>query len=216
MIIMGSDRGQVIEGQGVRRPAAPRLLHVVLASVAALLSLAGGSRLEAEVKTDLAIQYYPVPYIEGYSAKQMIFETPPLVQESGRRTLGQTRWIIGTSNISFLQSPDGLCLLQSFEVTLSATVILPKLEDGAPGRAEREFAAYAEKIRRHEMEHYEIALRQARRLEAEYITLSRRNCDGFGEVLQNIYDRIVRECKAEQIDFDEREGLIEDDGEPLQ
>lgn len=166
--------------------------------------------LLAEVAVEIAYRYYLVGFVEGLSPKEMIFNSTPLAGNAdGRRNLGEASWKIKTENISFTQSPDGYCQLQNQAVVLSCIITLPRLEGGRGGQSQRDFEVYAEKIRLHEMEHYQIALKHAGRLEAELAGLGRRSCQGFPELLQSVYNRIVNECKAEQVRFDEIEGEID-------
>ena len=166
--------------------------------------------LVAEVAAEIAYRYYPVGFVEGISPKETVYNSTPLAANAdGRRNLGEASWKIKTENISFTQSADGGCQLQNQAVVLNCIITLPRLEGGRGGQSQIDFERSIEKIELHEMAHCDIALKHARRLEAELAGLGRRTCQGFPELLQSVYNRIVSECKAEQVRFDELEGEID-------
>lgn len=175
-----------------------------------LLASGAWDRVAAEVITEISYQYYPVPFIEGYTPKQMAHSASPLgFLADGRREVGQAKWKISTPNLISSQSPDGFCVLQNTQVIMGCLISLPRLEGDGSGRRQIDFDEYVEKIRRHEIEHCNIALRHAQLLDVELRGLGLSNCNGFKENLQAIYDRIVSDCKAEQIRFDELEPEID-------
>lgn len=167
--------------------------------------LAGSSKLGAEVDFQLSYEYFPVRYVQGLSASEMVVKDTPLRDPNGvHRHVGQASWRIRYPKVTFTRPLIDVCLIDNPGVVCTCTIRLPQLEGGDEA-AKAEFDAYVAGTHKHEMEHCNIALAHARMLEERFLKIGKKSCAKIKAAMRGEFDDVYSDCRREQKQFDVNE-----------
>lgn len=134
----------------------------------------------------------------------------------GRRAAGYTRWTV-RPEVRFEMGPGG-CTLARAEVEVDVAITLPAWSPGpaaTPGLAER-FAVFADRLRRHELEHRRTGVETGERVRARLSRLPPSpDCPGLRRAIDAVIAGEVREGQRRDLEIDRRSRHGELDGARL-
>lgn len=177
---------------------------LVLASILVLLGAAAApALLLAEVQLEVTFEYYPVEYVKGLSVSEMMVRSSPLGETAAGRAVGDAWWRIRYPKVTFTRPSIDVCRVDDPGLTCTCRVRLPKLV-GGDEKTRARFEERAAKTKKHELEHCNIALTHARRLEEAFLKLGKTDCKKIRPALRAEFDRIYSDCRRDQAEFDHR------------
>jgi predicted secreted Zn-dependent protease len=147
----GTGRGRAVKG-------------LALALVLAFTSLAA----TADVREDFPVRYYAVEVTRGQKVHEAVTAASP-IKKSGRTFHGYTEWEIRWTWRHRSQA-DGRCGITSTDVSLTGSILLPRLAGGTQAQAAA-FERYLVQLREHEDGHQRIARAAADDIERVLKTL---------------------------------------------
>lgn len=175
-----------------------RMLSLVCALVGVLfLSLIPESAL-AEVKPKITWEYYAVDIEGDGDILERLLEKAP-VHSSGRKAFGLTAWTIAYDGN--FNEKNKRCEIRTLDVSCSCKITLPKFRGRNPALRDK-LQGFLHVIRKHELEHCNIAVQHAEALERRLLALGQYKCEDLERRVQNLYSDTMDAAEMAQDDFD--------------
>jgi predicted secreted Zn-dependent protease len=122
----------------------------------------------SEVSENLSYQYYQVnAKAEQPLLAQLLAASP--VREKDVTYVGNTTWNVQWQ-LDWKTNDNGVCMVTDSSTRLDVVIILPELHGGSELQREA-FDRYLEALRRHELNHYRIAVEAARKIDTDLKSL---------------------------------------------
>lgn len=147
----------------------------------------------AEITDNLDYEYYDVAANPKQKLAALLNNASP-IKENGKTYHGHTKWHIRW-NFTYGKSKSGECKLATTNVTLDATITLPRLV-GDSDEQRRQMERYLITLKIHEIGHYQIAQQAASAVEEKLSSLpGKANCselektaNSAGKATVNVYN----------------------------
>ncbi|GBG02494.1 hypothetical protein AZSI13_18210 [Azospira sp. I13] len=158
----------------------------------------------AEVSEQLSYQHYAVAHRPGQSLLAAI-NGATTIRQNGEVFHGHTRWNVRW-DYRWRFDTQGRCTITSVNTRLESVITLPRLSTADP-QVERQFAAYLEPLRRHELGHVQVGRNAARRIDQAIQNLpTMSSCELLSATANQRGSALIEEAKREELQYDQETG----------